>query len=146
MRTERRTGEPRVATARRPEDQSQGTEIPQSLQVRGDRLALQAPRPDQTGKKTLLAGLAAAALLVAAKVAAAAEQAKARVTGAFKGLLLAKPIEAMAKRQEEAGSEARVDRRRRLETERRQQEQEASHVHAGRLAEALARLQQNRGS
>ncbi|MEB3205601.1 MAG: hypothetical protein VKP57_12995 [Candidatus Sericytochromatia bacterium] len=141
MRTAPRTGTQTSADARRPVE----TTPPEAGEVRprtqGDRLDLASPSGDRTKRTAVTVGIVAAAALVARKVAEAAEAARAKVTGALKGLLLARPIALQAERQEAAVTEARQERRRRRNDERLKEMAHAALVEEQRLAEALRHLE-----
>ncbi|MBM3258561.1 MAG: hypothetical protein FJY99_02295 [Candidatus Sericytochromatia bacterium] len=141
MRTTPRTGTQPGADARRPAERMTPASGELGPRVHEDRLDLDSAPKEQTQRTAVAVGIVAAAALLARKVAETAEAARAKVTGALKGLLLSRPIALQAERQEAAVSEARQERRRRRNDERLKDMAQAAHVEEQRLAEALARLE-----
>lgn len=139
MRTEARSGHQPAKDLRRSAGDQGLPEASEPARPTGDRLALKGGTDGEKARGAATLGIVAAAVLVARKIAEAAEAARARVTGALKGLLLSKPIAMQAERQEAAGAEARQERRRRRQDEQMKAMVERARVEADNLAETLAR-------
>ncbi|MEB3238257.1 MAG: hypothetical protein VKO64_11620 [Candidatus Sericytochromatia bacterium] len=138
MRTEARPGHQPAKDLRRSAGDPGLRDASEPARPAGDRLALEGGTDGKMARRAATLGIVAAAVLVARKVGEAAEAARARVTGALKGLLLSKPIAIQAERQEAAGVAARQERRRKRQDEQMKAMVERARVEADNLAETLA--------